>query len=161
MQKGIREKPLKTVLRFIAPMRPKMVADLPEDRHRWLLEPKLDGYRVVGVKDSGRTTIYSMDNKIYNQEFPAIYDAFSALFAKQVVVDGEIVAVEPTGRPNFNALQNRNSTKLPIFITPSIACTGKVGTSSTRQLKSARNIWPNWRKTLWTPSSPYSSLAQR
>jgi ATP-dependent DNA ligase len=32
-----------------------------------------------------------------------------------VVLDDEIVAVEPTGRPNFNALQNRRSTKLPIY----------------------------------------------
>lgn len=115
MQKGVGEKPLKNVPRFIAPMKPKMVADLPDDRDRWLLEPKLDGYRVVGVKSAGRTNIYSMDTKIYNQEFPAIYKAFSALFVKDVVVDGEIVAVEPTGRPNFNALQNRKSTKLPIF----------------------------------------------
>jgi len=32
-----------------------------------------------------------------------------------VVLDGEIVAVEPSGRTNFNALQNRRSTKLPIY----------------------------------------------
>jgi ATP-dependent DNA ligase len=48
-----------------------------------------------------------MDSKIYNQEFPAIYKALEKLMHKDVVLDGEIVAVEPTGRPNFNALQNR------------------------------------------------------
>jgi ATP-dependent DNA ligase len=30
------------------------------------------------------------------------------------LLDGEIVALESNGRPNFNALQNRKSTKLPI-----------------------------------------------
>ena len=37
------------------------------------------------------------------------------MLADKVTLDGEIVAVEPTGRPNFNALQNRKSTKLPIY----------------------------------------------
>ena len=115
MQKGIRQKPLRNVPRFIAPMKPTMVPKLPDDRAQWLLEPKLDGYRVVAMKSDGRTNIYSMDAKLYNKEFPAIYDAVSALFVKDVVLDGEIVAVEPTGRPNFNALQNRRSTKLPIY----------------------------------------------
>src|ERR1043165_8999219 len=99
----------------MAPMKTTMVPKLPDDRAHWLLEPKLDGYRVVAMKSDGRTNIYSMDAKLYNKEFPAIYDAVSALFLKDVVLDGEIVAVEPTGRPNFNALQNRKSTKLPIY----------------------------------------------
>jgi bifunctional non-homologous end joining protein LigD len=115
MQKVVPEKPLKDVARFVAPMRPKMVASLPDDRSKWLLEPKLDGYRVIAVKSSGHANLYSMDAKIYNQEFPAIYDALQKLIHKSVVLDGEIVAVEPNGRPNFNALQNRKSTKLPIY----------------------------------------------
>ncbi|HEY2236979.1 MAG TPA: hypothetical protein VGK01_26160 [Candidatus Angelobacter sp.] len=115
MQKGVRAKPLKDVARFILPMRPKMVPKLPDDRSKWLLEPKLDGYRVIAVKSGGHAEIYSMDSKSYNREFPAIYDAVSGLFVKDVVLDGEIVAVEENGRPNFNALQNRRSTKLPIY----------------------------------------------
>ena len=115
VQKGIQEKPLKDVPRFIAPMKPTMVPRLPEDRSKWRFEPKLDGYRVMGMRTGRHVNIYSMDFKPFNQEFPAIYDAFSALFIKDVVVDGEIVAVEPTGRPNFNALQNRKTTKLPIY----------------------------------------------
>jgi ATP-dependent DNA ligase len=115
VQTGIREKSLRNVPRFIAPMKPTMVPKLPNDRAKWMLEPKLDGYRVVAVRSAGRANIYSMDAKLYNKEFPAIYDAVSSLFVKDVVLDGEIVAVEPTGRPNFNALQNRRSTKLPIY----------------------------------------------
>jgi ATP-dependent DNA ligase len=56
-----------------------------------------------------------MDSKIYNQEFPEIYKALEKLLHKNVVLDGEIVAAEPNGRPDFNALQNRRSTKLPIY----------------------------------------------
>jgi ATP-dependent DNA ligase len=115
VQKSIRQKPLRNVPRFIAPMKPTMVPKLPDDRAKWLLEPKLDGYRVVAVKSDGRTNIYSMDANPYTKQFPANYDAVSALFVKDVVLDGEIVAVERTGRPNFNALQNRRSTKLPIY----------------------------------------------
>jgi ATP-dependent DNA ligase len=92
-----------------------MVPSLPNDRSKWLLEPKLDGYRVVAVKAGGHANLYSMDTKIYNQEFPDIYQALEKLLHKSVVLDGEIVAVEPSGRPDFNALQNRRSTKLPIY----------------------------------------------
>jgi len=115
MQKGTREKPLKDVPRFIAPMRPKMVPSLPDDRFKWLLEPKLDGYRVIATKTGGKANLYSMDAKIYNAEFPDIYEAVTKMLSYETVLDGEIVAVEPSGRPNFNALQNRKSTKLPIY----------------------------------------------
>jgi bifunctional non-homologous end joining protein LigD len=115
MQKVVPEKPLKNVARFIAPMKPRMVPKLPDDRTKWLLEPKLDGYRVIAVKTAGHANLYSMDAKIYNQEFPEIYSALRKLLYKELVLDGEIVAVEPNGRPNFNALQNRKSAKLPIY----------------------------------------------
>jgi hypothetical protein len=44
-----------------------MVPSLPADRSKWLLEPKLDGYRVIAVKAGGNANLYSMDSKIYNQ----------------------------------------------------------------------------------------------
>jgi ATP-dependent DNA ligase len=115
MPRSAREKPLKDVARFIQPMKPTMVSRLPDDRSKWLLEPKLDGYRAVAVKSSGHSNLYSMDAKVYNSEFPEIHEAITKLMVKDVVLDGEIVAVEPNGKPNFNALQNRRSTKLPIY----------------------------------------------
>ncbi|MBZ5491718.1 MAG: hypothetical protein LAO76_12380 [Acidobacteriia bacterium] len=115
MQKGVRDKPLKNVARFVEPMKPTMVPQLPDDRAKWLLEPKLDGYRVIATKTGGKANLYSMDAKIYNTEFPEIHGAITKMLSDKVTLDGEIVAVEPTGRPNFNALQNRKSTKLPIY----------------------------------------------
>jgi ATP-dependent DNA ligase len=108
-------KTAKNVARFVSPMKPTMVSQLPDDRSKWLLEPKLDGYRVIAVKSSGHSNLYSIDAKTYNSEFPDIFAALTRLMHKDVVLDGEIVAVEPNGRPNFNALQNRRSTKLPIY----------------------------------------------
>jgi len=61
--------------RFIAPMRPVMVSTLPADRSKWLLEPKLDGYRAIAVKSATETILYSIDGKIYNSEFPQIHKA--------------------------------------------------------------------------------------
>lgn len=115
MQKNREQKPVRNIARYIAPMRPVMVATLPADRTQWLLEPKLDGYRAVAVKCATQANLYSMDGKIYNSEFPHVHEALKNLTLKEVVLDGEIVAVEPSGRPNFNALQNRRSTKLPIY----------------------------------------------
>jgi ATP-dependent DNA ligase len=112
---GVRERPRINVPRFISPMKPVMVPRLPYDRSKWLLEPKLDGYRSVAVKVHGRAILYSMDAKIYDSEFPQVFEALSKLMHRDVVLDGELVALESTGRPNFNALQNRRSTKLPIF----------------------------------------------
>jgi len=96
-------------------MRPVMVSNLAADRDKWLLEPKLDGYRAIAVKSGSRSDLYSMDGKLYNGEFPRILEALQKLSHQDVILDGEIVAVEPSGRPNFNALQNRRSTTLPIY----------------------------------------------
>jgi ATP-dependent DNA ligase len=115
MSKGRQKQSIRDTARYTAPMRPVMVANLPADRDKWLLEPKLDGYRAIAVKSGGRADLYSMDGKAYNGEFPEILEALQKLSPKDVILDGEIVAVEPSGRPNFNALQNRQSTKLPIY----------------------------------------------
>jgi ATP-dependent DNA ligase len=115
MSKARQKQYIRDTARYIAPMRPIMVSNLPADRDKWLLEPKLDGYRVIAVKSGGRADLYSMDQKLYNVEFPQILEALQKLRHQDVILDGEIVAVEPSGRPNFNALQNRRSTKLPIY----------------------------------------------
>lgn len=108
-------KPVKDSARYIQPMRPLRVPTLPSDNSKWLYEPKLDGYRAIAIKNAGRPTLYSMDGQVYDRKFPKVFDALSKIIHKDFVLDGELVAVEPNGRPNFNELQNHQHTKLPIF----------------------------------------------
>src|SRR5437016_4255119 len=99
---------------FISPMRPHMVPKLPADTSKWLYEPKLDGYRAIAVRKRGASALYSMDGKSFNERFSFVLQALNRLNVKDVVLDGELVAVEPSGRPKFNELQNSARTKLPI-----------------------------------------------
>jgi bifunctional non-homologous end joining protein LigD len=78
-----------------------MVSNLPADRDKWLLEPKLDGCRAIAVKSGGRADLYSMDENLYNVEFSQILEALQKLRHQDVILDGEILAVEPSGRPEF------------------------------------------------------------
>jgi bifunctional non-homologous end joining protein LigD len=81
--------------------------DRVADSARWIYELKLDGYRSIVVK-SPETT------RIFGAKFPAIRAALAAL-AGQTVVDGEVVALDETGKPSFHALQNNGSSKAPLF----------------------------------------------
>ncbi len=96
------------------PMRPQMVSRLPDDFSKWIYEPKLDGYRAVAVKNGQEIRLYSMEGRSFNERFSDVIAALKKVTANSVVLDGELVAIEPTGRPNFNELQNAARTKLPI-----------------------------------------------
>src|SRR3954462_10855844 len=99
--------------RFIEPMECLAVPKLPA-AEGWLYEVKLDGYRVIATKDGKDVGLYSRYGNALTQQFPAISFALQQLAARAVILDGEIVALDEKGRPNFQELQNRQKTKLPI-----------------------------------------------
>jgi len=138
-----------------------MVSNLPADRDKWLFEPKLDGYRVIAVKFGGRADLYSMDGKLYNGEFPKILEALQNLSHKDVVLDGEIVAVEPSGRPNFDALQNRRSTKLPIYYIAFDCLHFEERDLLDRRLRKGRRFLPKSPTNSLNHSSRYSSSVRK
>jgi ATP-dependent DNA ligase len=89
---------------FIEPMECALVPKLPEGR-QWTFEVKLDGYRAIGVKTSREVILYSRNGKNFNKRYPYIAEALSGL-PFDTVVDGEVVALDDSGRPDFHRLQH-------------------------------------------------------
>jgi bifunctional non-homologous end joining protein LigD len=97
----------KRIAAFIPTMDCLPVPKLPEGP-QWTYEIKLDGYRLEVLRSGGKTTLYSRRQNVLTQRFPYIAEALEGLPAG-TVVDGELVALGPNGRPNFNLLQNFRS----------------------------------------------------
>jgi DNA ligase D-like protein (predicted ligase) len=92
---------------FIETMDCLPVSRLPEGPE-WIYEIKLDGYRLEVVRSAGRTTLYSRRQNVLNQKFHYVATALKDL-PDETVIDGELVALGPDGRPDFNLLQNFRS----------------------------------------------------
>lgn len=92
---------------FVVPMAAQPVAQLPEGDD-WLYELKLDGYRALVIKESERVQIRSRNDKDLTRMYPRLAVGAQKLKAQQVVLDGEIVALDARGRPSFQTLQHRS-----------------------------------------------------
>ena len=106
---------------FIEPMECTSVPKLL-DGPQWVYEIKLDGYRAVAVK-SGRVTLFSRRHKSFNHQYPYLVEALAEL-PEGTVVDGEIVALDESGRPNFNLLQSfrKEAIHMHYFIFDLLVC---------------------------------------
>jgi bifunctional non-homologous end joining protein LigD len=86
---------------FIEPMTAKVVDALPEG-DRWIYEVKFDGYRALLLKDGGQVRLRSRKENDLTATYPAVAAAGMRLNAETAVLDGEIVALDATGRPSFD-----------------------------------------------------------
>ena len=77
---------------------------------QWRYEPKLDGYRVIAFVQGTAVRLQSRRGLDLTACFPELAADLAAQ-AAQMILDGEIVALDAAGRPSFNALQNRAQLK--------------------------------------------------
>ena len=103
----------KRVTGFIETMECLPVPKIPEGPE-WTYEIKLDGYRLEVVRSGGKTTLFSRRQNVLNQKFPYIAAALEGV-PSGTVIDGELVALGPDGRPDFNLLQNFRSAESRII----------------------------------------------
>jgi DNA ligase D len=72
----------------------------------WLFELKLDGYRVEVVIDHGKARLWTRNKQDAARYFPHLAANPGAwIVADTAVVDGEVVALDDEGRPQFELLQ--------------------------------------------------------
>jgi bifunctional non-homologous end joining protein LigD len=87
---------------FIPPQLCESV-ERPPDGPGWAHEIKFDGYRVQLRVEDGKVTLKTRNGLDWTAKFGAIADA--ALELPNGIVDGEIVALDSHGAPDFAALQ--------------------------------------------------------
>ena len=84
----------------------KLVKTVPAGED-WLYEIKYDGYRILSFIEAGRAHLLTRNGNDYAKKFQAAADALTELAGgRAMVLDGEMVAADNHGRPDFQALQN-------------------------------------------------------
>ena len=86
-------------------------------------EIKLDGYRAIAVKSDHVVNLFSRRHKSFNSQYPYLVEALAEL-PEGTVVDGEVVALDDSGRPNFNLLAQfrTGASRIHYFIFDILVC---------------------------------------
>jgi len=90
-------------IKFIEPMKARLVTAPPAGE--WIYEIKFDGYRALALKSGGHVQLFSRNEKDFAEKFPDLTDGIARISVKDAIIDGEIVALNPTGRSSFQLLQ--------------------------------------------------------
>lgn len=93
-------------LKFIKPLEPTLVLEPPVSDD-WLHEIKYDGFRVQLILDWAGARAFTKNGHDWSKRFWPVVNAAEELPAKAFILDGEMIAPEADGRPNFQAMHSR------------------------------------------------------
>ncbi|TPW76066.1 ATP-dependent DNA ligase [Schumannella soli] len=77
------------------------------DPAKWSYEMKWDGVRALARVADGRVELRSRNGSDLTPTFPELQELVDAVSGADVLLDGEIVALDASGRPSFSRLQQR------------------------------------------------------
>ena len=88
-------------------IKPMLATKAPEifNKANWIYELKWDGYRAIANIQQGKVDLYSRNGISFKAKFREIY-ALLKNIPHDVILDGEIVALDEAGKPVFQKLQN-------------------------------------------------------
>jgi bifunctional non-homologous end joining protein LigD len=89
---------------MMTPMSARLVRT-PFDREEWFFELKWDGFRCIAEKHRQGVRLYSRNQNDFKKRFPVIAEQINAL--DNVILDGEVCALDDHGHPRFEWLINR------------------------------------------------------
>ena len=90
--------------KYRKPQLATLVDDVPPG-NRWMHEIKFDGYRALVAVRGREARIYTRNGKDWSDKFAPLIDAITSLDLPSALIDGEIVAYDAKGNPDFSALQ--------------------------------------------------------
>lgn len=82
-------------------------AGQPPSGPEWVVEPKFDGARCASRIGAERVELFSRYSNNLSASFPEVVNGCAALSDRGAILDGEIIVLDATGRPNFQLLQRR------------------------------------------------------
>jgi bifunctional non-homologous end joining protein LigD len=93
----------------LSPMQAEL-GEAPFNHADWMWEPKLDGYRALAFIGKSGVQLRSRRGLELAGDFPRLSAELARQAVNSMVLDGEIVAFDASGRPSFGAMQNRGKT---------------------------------------------------
>jgi len=95
----------------VKPIRPMLATLSPGivEGPEWVFEEKYDGIRAVAGRERGRVKIWSRTLQDLTGGFPHVVAAVEALGDGNLMIDGELVALDAKGVSRFQLLQRRGS----------------------------------------------------
>ena len=104
---GLREAPIRPVRAREQGFMLATLADRAPEGPDWLFEIKYDGVRVLAERRGDAVTLLGRSGQVVTARYPEIVAALRALAFDQLLIDGEIVALDARGVPSFQRLQAR------------------------------------------------------
>ncbi len=88
----------------------------PTEEDAWSFEMKWDGVRVVLYVEDGEPAAYTRNDRDVIASYPELRAFAAAQTDHQLVLDGEMVALDVAGRPDFGLLQQRMHLTKPVQV---------------------------------------------
>ncbi|WP_223690867.1 ATP-dependent DNA ligase [Leifsonia poae] len=91
------------------------------DESEWAFEMKWDGIRAVAEVRGGALRVSTRNGNDVTAGYPELCGIVDLVGDHDVVLDGEIVTLDPTGRPDFGLLQTRMGLSRPAEVDAAVA----------------------------------------